>query len=66
MQDIYNYTNYIWDAWIKFMSLLIQVCVADYNSEKGQASSEKFGKEYPGCYLFVHCDVSKIDDVKSR
>ena len=43
-----------------------QVCIGDIKEDMGKATAAEFTSTYPGCVMFVRCDVTSDEDVKSE
>ena len=42
-----------------------QVCIADINDDLGQQTLQELQKQFGDHVIYVKCDVTKIEDIKS-
>ena len=46
--------------------VLVQVCIADINEERGAATCQTLLSSHPGCVSFVQCDITKEEQIEGK
>ena len=57
---------YLYNILIWFICVCIQVCIADVQAELGAATCKKLEVTYPGCIIFVSCDITDDKEIEGQ
>ena len=51
---------------MQVVTLILKVCIGDIRAERGAATCQKLQTSYPGCVIFVPCDVTEDKQIEGK